>query len=46
VIADARGGVLDAGELLSRRLRLGFESSPGGDEVVLGRIQARISQDD
>ena len=43
-VLHAAGGVVEAGELLARRLRLGLEPAPGGDEVVLDRVQVRISQ--
>jgi hypothetical protein len=43
-VPHARGGVVQARELLARRLGLGLQPAPGGDEVVLGRVQVRISQ--
>jgi hypothetical protein len=43
-VTDARDGVLDVGQLLARRLLLAFQTAAGGDEIVLGGVQMRISQ--
>ena len=43
-VLDARHGVLDGGELLSRRLGLALQPPAGGDEIALGGLQVRISQ--
>jgi hypothetical protein len=43
-VVHAAGGLLEAGELVARGLRLGLQPPAGGDEVVLERVQVRISQ--
>jgi len=45
-VLDAGDGVLEARELLARRLLLGLDAPARRDEVVLGGIQVRISQRD
>src|SRR5207244_11650145 len=43
-VLDPGDGVLQRRELLGRRLRLGLEPPPRGDEVVLGGFHRRSSQ--
>src|SRR5712692_8809060 len=42
-VLDPGDGVLERRELLCRRLRLGLEPPPRGDEVVLGGVHRRSS---
>ena len=43
-VLDPGDGVVERGELWARGLRLVFEPSPRGDEIVLARVQGRSSQ--
>jgi len=43
-VPHAAGRIVEAGELLAGGLRLGLQPAARGDEVVLDRVQVRISQ--